>query len=185
MLALGRPVTGTAQVPVASPPTLRLGELYDAARRESPRVDAARALVRAAQRTGIGLTLLPTLYMRSGFGAAGLREDQRRFASTPESVLRIAESVRKIGAGVTAGVALHSLRAVDEGAMREIADAARVALQNRAFEPAEAAVVDLRRLIKLNMTQLNVLISYSLDDLELEELAAHLRTSPASKPIAT
>jgi formimidoylglutamate deiminase len=85
------------------------------------------ALVRAAQRTGIGLTLLPTLYMRSGFGAAGLREDQRRFASTPESVLRIAESVRKIGGGVTAGVALHSLRAVDEGALREIADAARTA----------------------------------------------------------
>jgi formimidoylglutamate deiminase len=28
------------------------------------------ALVRAAQATGIGLTLLPTLYMRSGFGAA-------------------------------------------------------------------------------------------------------------------
>ncbi|MCX7233690.1 MAG: amidohydrolase family protein, partial [Burkholderiales bacterium] len=39
------------------------------------------ALVRAAQRVGMGLTLLPTLYMRSGFGAAGLREDQRRFAS--------------------------------------------------------------------------------------------------------
>ena len=85
------------------------------------------ALVRAAQRSGIGLTLLPTLYMRSGFGAAGLREDQRRFASTPASVLRIAESVRRIGGNVTAGVALHSLRAVDEGALREIADAARSA----------------------------------------------------------
>jgi hypothetical protein len=60
--------------------------------------------------------------------------------------------------------------------LRAIADAARLALQNRAFEPAEAAVIDLRRLIKLNMTQLNVLISYSLDDLELEELAGHLRT---------
>jgi formimidoylglutamate deiminase len=85
------------------------------------------ALVRAAQRTGIGLTLLPTLYMRSGFGATGLREDQRRFASTPESVLRIAEKVRKIGGGITAGIALHSLRAVDEGALRETADAARAA----------------------------------------------------------
>ncbi|MEJ5992678.1 formimidoylglutamate deiminase [Ramlibacter sp. PS3R-8] len=88
------------------------------------------ALVRAAQKTGIGLTLLPTLYMRSGFGASGLRDDQRRFASTPESVLRIAETVRKVGATsprITAGVALHSLRAVDEGAVREIADAARAA----------------------------------------------------------
>jgi len=95
-----------------------------------PYADAAelsRALVRAARRVGIGLTLLPTLYMRSGFSAAGLREDQRRFASTPESVLRIAETVRREAAGdglVTAGVALHSLRAVDVGALRETADAA-------------------------------------------------------------
>ena len=85
------------------------------------------ALVRAAQRVGIGLTLLPTLYMRSGFGASGLREDQRRFASTPDSVLRIAqETVRQAGEGgrVTAGVALHSLRAVDKAALREVAAAA-------------------------------------------------------------
>ena len=84
------------------------------------------ALVRAARRTGIGLTLLPTLYMRSGFGAQGLRQDQRRFASTPDSVLRIAEAVsRQGGANVRAGVALHSLRAVDESALAEVAAAVR------------------------------------------------------------
>ncbi|HSI53502.1 MAG TPA: formimidoylglutamate deiminase [Ramlibacter sp.] len=85
------------------------------------------ALVRAAQRVGIGLTLLPTLYMRSGFGAKGLREDQRRFASTPESVLGISRTVsRQAGdAGrITAGVALHSLRAVEESALYEVAAAA-------------------------------------------------------------
>ena len=90
--------------------------------------EMALALVRAAQRTGIGLTLLPTLYMRSGFGAAGLRDDQRRFASTPDSVLRITEAVRVAGAQplrVAAGVALHSLRAVEEGALAETAQAAR------------------------------------------------------------
>ncbi|MEO5671053.1 MAG: formimidoylglutamate deiminase [Ramlibacter sp.] len=89
------------------------------------------ALVRAARRAGIGITLLPTLYMRSGFGARGLRNDQRRFASTPESVLRIVESVLRQGGGdgmVTAGVALHSLRAVDEAALREVADAAGAAM---------------------------------------------------------
>ena len=32
-------------------------------------VEMSHALARAAQRTGIGLTLLPTLYMRSGFAA--------------------------------------------------------------------------------------------------------------------
>jgi formimidoylglutamate deiminase len=89
--------------------------------------EMALALVRAAQRVGIGLTLLPTLYMRSGFGAAGLREDQRRFGSTPDSVLRIAkETMRQAGegSGITAGIALHSLRAVDKGALREAAAAA-------------------------------------------------------------
>jgi len=93
-------------------------------------LEMSLALVRAAQRVGMGLTLLPTLYMRSGFGAAGLREDQRRFASTPDSVLRIAEAVRAQAAGsplLTAGIALHSLRAVDEGALRECAAAARAA----------------------------------------------------------
>lgn len=90
--------------------------------------EMALALVRAAQSVGIGLTLLPTLYMRSGFSANGLREDQRRFASTPDSVLRIGEAVqRAAGSGnlVRSGVALHSLRAVDEAALREVADAAR------------------------------------------------------------
>jgi len=84
------------------------------------------ALVRAARRVGMGLTLLPTLYMRSGFGATGLRADQRRFASTPESVLRLAEGVlQQGGRHVNAGLALHSLRAVDEAALREVAAAAK------------------------------------------------------------
>jgi formimidoylglutamate deiminase len=85
------------------------------------------SLVRAAQRVGIGLTLLPTLYMRSGFAAKGLRDDQKRFASTPESVLGIASEVRRQArdAGcITTGVALHSLRAVDEAAMMQVATAA-------------------------------------------------------------
>jgi len=94
-----------------------------------PYADAAemsQALVRAARRVGIGLTLLPTLYMRSGFGAPGLREDQRRFASTPASVLGIAQAVPR-SSTLTAGIALHSLRAVEEGALREAAQAARAA----------------------------------------------------------
>ena len=93
-------------------------------------LEMSLALVRAAQRTGIGLTLLPTLYMRSGFGAPGLRADQRRFASTPDEILRIAQAVRRqAGDSPTlgAGVALHSLRAVDEGALRECALSARSA----------------------------------------------------------
>jgi formimidoylglutamate deiminase len=84
------------------------------------------ALVRAARRAGIGLTLLPTLYMQGGFGGAPLRADQRRFASTPRSVLRIGETVAALDDPlVRAGVALHSLRAVDREALLEVAAAAR------------------------------------------------------------
>ncbi|RYX89807.1 MAG: formimidoylglutamate deiminase [Comamonadaceae bacterium] len=88
-------------------------------------LEMSLALARAARRAGIGLTLLPTLYMRSGFGAAGLREDQRRFASTPEGILRIAEAINR-QAGVdsgtlNAGAAIHSLRAVGQAALSEVA----------------------------------------------------------------
>jgi formimidoylglutamate deiminase len=88
--------------------------------------EMALALARAARTVGIGLTLLPTLYMRSGFGAAGLRPDQQRFASTPASVLRIGEAVGRLADPLLhAGVALHSLRAVDAAALAEVAAAAR------------------------------------------------------------
>ncbi|SDN08958.1 formimidoylglutamate deiminase [Polaromonas sp. JS666] len=88
------------------------------------------ALVRAAQRTGIGLTLLPTLYMRSGFKAAGLREDQRRFSSTPGSVMRVVEQVRRQTQGdarIHVGVAVHSLRAAEPAALKELTAAAKQA----------------------------------------------------------
>ena len=82
------------------------------------------ALVRAAQRVGMGLTLLPTLYMRSGFGAAGLREDQRRFASSPDTLVRLVGDVQAACrglAGVNLGLAIHSLRAAGLPAMTELA----------------------------------------------------------------
>ena len=87
-------------------------------------LEMSLALVRAAQRAGIGLTLLPTLYMRSGFGAAGLRDDQRRFASSPATITRLVEGLQaqvRDMPWVNVGVAVHSLRAADEGAIAEIA----------------------------------------------------------------
>ena len=87
-------------------------------------LDMSLALVRAAKRAGMGLTLLPTLYMRSGFGAAGLRDDQRRFASSPESIARLVEGLQaqvRDMPWVNVGVAVHSLRAADEGAIAEMA----------------------------------------------------------------
>jgi formimidoylglutamate deiminase len=81
----------------------------------TPHADPAAmawALADAAQDAGIGLTLLPVLYERAGFAHAGLRKDQRRFASSPGFVADLQRAVQ--GSGRTllhAGVAIHSLRA--------------------------------------------------------------------------
>ena len=86
-------------------------------------LEMSSALVRAAQCVGIGITLLPALYMRSGFGASGLRDDQQRFASSPDSIFKLVEGIEKqLGGGlVNSGLALHSLRAVGQGALQEAA----------------------------------------------------------------
>lgn len=87
-------------------------------------LEMSLALVRAAQRAGLGLTLLPTLYMRSGFGATGLRDDQRRFASSPDRIIRMVEALQVQVAAmplINVGVAVHSLRAADESAIQELA----------------------------------------------------------------
>jgi formimidoylglutamate deiminase len=69
------------------------------------------ALADAAADAGIGLTILPVLYERSGFGAAGLHQDQRRFRSSARETLDAAKRVRAAGRPlVDAGLAIHSLR---------------------------------------------------------------------------
>jgi formimidoylglutamate deiminase len=73
----------------------------------------------AARETGIAITLLPSLYRWSGFGAKPLAPRQRRFASDVRSVLDIVARVPR-GADVNAGVAPHSLRAVDPQALQEL-----------------------------------------------------------------
>jgi len=83
----------------------------------------SRALVQAARDTGIGLTLLPVLYERAGFDAAGLRDDQRRFATTVDDVLALRDGVRALAApNVSAGVAVHSLRAVKASSIAALAE---------------------------------------------------------------
>ena len=79
------------------------------------------ALADAAAEAGIGLTLLPVLYERAGFLQPALRDDQRRFATTADSVRDIARRVA--GAGrplVRAGVAVHSLRAADPASIHHL-----------------------------------------------------------------
>lgn len=70
------------------------------------------ALADAAATAGIGLTLLPVLYERAGFAQPTLRPDQRRFATTADSVWQACQRIGAAGRPlVNAGVALHSLRA--------------------------------------------------------------------------
>ncbi|HET7365073.1 MAG TPA: formimidoylglutamate deiminase [Burkholderiales bacterium] len=73
----------------------------------------------AARDTGIAITLLPSLYRWSGFGAKPLEPRQRRFASDVRTVLDIAARVPR-SADVNAGVAPHSLRAVDPESLKAL-----------------------------------------------------------------
>jgi formimidoylglutamate deiminase len=77
--------------------------------------ELAGRLAAAAANTGIGLTLLPTLYAHSGFGGTEPGKRQRRFINTRDQFAAIVEASRKIVKtlpGGVVGVAPHSLRAV-------------------------------------------------------------------------
>lgn len=79
------------------------------------------ALIEAAREAGIGLTLLPTLYMTGGFDGRPLSERQRRFGNDVDGYLRLFERLREMeDSALRVGVALHSLRAVPEGAMNAV-----------------------------------------------------------------
>lgn len=70
------------------------------------------ALADAAAEAGLGLTVLPVLYERAGFSQPHLRPDQRRFATTADSVWALQQQLNASGRPLlNAGVALHSLRA--------------------------------------------------------------------------
>jgi len=84
------------------------------------------ALADAAVDAGIGLTVLPVLYERAGFGQSTLRDDQRRFATTADSVWALQQGIATARRPlVNAGVAIHSLRAAAPASitrLRELAD---------------------------------------------------------------
>jgi formimidoylglutamate deiminase len=86
------------------------------------------ALIQAAREAGIGLTLLPTLYMTGGFDGRALSERQRRFGHDIDAFLRVVEQLRKLqDPTLRVGVALHSLRAVPEASMRAVLESGLVA----------------------------------------------------------
>jgi len=88
------------------------------------RAAMSRAIIEAARDAGIGLTLLPVLYMTGGFDGRPLSDRQRRFGLSVDTYLRLLESLCALEtSGLRVGIALHSLRAVPEDAMREVLDA--------------------------------------------------------------
>lgn len=83
--------------------------------------DTAGRIVAAAAATGIGLTLLPVLYMQGGCDGRGLAPGQVRFGATVEGFARLVEGAARhlpaAGPDAVLGVAPHSLRAVPPPAL--------------------------------------------------------------------
>ena len=81
------------------------------------------AHVASARETGIAMTMLPVLYTYGNFGGAPLAERQQRFRSQPADILGIVATVRAAAPGdpdVRAGVAPHSVRAVDLDGLQDL-----------------------------------------------------------------
>lgn len=81
----------------------------------------ALSLLRAAERTGIRMTMLPVLYQTGGFGGVAPGAGQRRFIRTTESLLALIARLKRVGEaqGARVGLAAHSLRAVPPESLRE------------------------------------------------------------------
>lgn len=85
-------------------------------------------VVAAAERAGIGLTLLPALQVHGGFGPCPARPGQRRFVLEPAAFEEMLRSTRMVAAfypGTEVGLAFHALRTVTIGDIRRLAGAIR------------------------------------------------------------
>jgi len=82
------------------------------------------ALSRAADETGIGLTLLPVFYAHSGFGGAAPGEGQRRFVNDLDGFAKLLVASEGAVAALpdaVIGIAPHSLRAVTPAQLTALA----------------------------------------------------------------
>ena len=83
------------------------------------------AITAAAADAGIALTLLPTLYQTSDFGARPLKSEQRRFRMESDEFVRAVEARIRADPASRTGVAFHSLRAVPLDVLHNVAAALR------------------------------------------------------------
>jgi len=87
------------------------------------RAEMALAMVLAARNTGIAITVLPSLYAYANFGEVSLESGQKRFASSPDTILTMLGEIRAAFPGnpdLRLGVAPHSLRAVSPAMLRDL-----------------------------------------------------------------
>jgi formiminoglutamate deiminase len=85
--------------------------------------EMAARIAAAASATGIGLTLLPTLYIYGGFGGAAPNQGQKRFLNDPDryaALLARSREIVKALPDARVGIAPHSLRAVTPEALRAV-----------------------------------------------------------------
>ena len=86
----------------------------------------AHAMIRAAKKVGIGITMLPVLYAYSGFGSQAPEGGQKRFIHTTDSYLNVIGALSteyKDDPLVRIGVAFHSLRAVSPEMITDVCQA--------------------------------------------------------------
>lgn len=86
--------------------------------------EMAMRIARAADITGIGLTLLPCFYAHSSFGGSAPHAGQRRFICSVEQFAELIAATRKVVgtlSGANVGVAPHSLRAVTPDELAAVA----------------------------------------------------------------
>src|SRR5436190_9981246 len=85
--------------------------------------EMATRIARAAEITGIGLTLLPSFYAHSSFGGAAPHAGQRRFICSIDQFAKLTAAaqmaVRELP-GANIGIAPHSLRAVTPDELADI-----------------------------------------------------------------
>lgn len=77
--------------------------------------EMATRIARAAETTGIGLTLLPSFYAHASFGGTAPHAGQRRFVCSVDQFAKLLDATRtaiRPLPGANVGVAPHSLRAV-------------------------------------------------------------------------
>jgi formimidoylglutamate deiminase len=83
--------------------------------------ETAKQVIAAANSTGMGISMLPVLYSYADFNQTPLREDQRRFNTDVDQILRMVQALEgQRSTQVEVGVAPHSLRAASTDQISEL-----------------------------------------------------------------